>query len=104
MDRKLHTYLEDNDSAIGLEQNFLCQNYAKIILHNSMNDALSNTADILLVNLDIFSFSSIDIKNFKAIILLKSGRFLNYEEVLSSDFLVTVQNDKFIVLNKKPSN
>ena len=104
MDRKLHTYLEDSDSAIGLEQNFLFQNYAKIILHNSLNDALSNTADILLVNLDGFSFSSIDTKNFKVIILLKSGRFLDYEEVLSSDFLVTVQNDKFIVLNKKPSN
>ncbi|MDC6387648.1 MMPL family transporter [Maribacter sp. PR1] len=104
MDRKLHTYLEDNDSAIGLEQNFLLQKYAKITCYTSMYDALSNTADILLINLESFSFSSIETKNFETIILIKSGRFLDYKEVLSSDFLVTGQNDKFIVLNKKPSN
>lgn len=104
MDRKLHTYLEDNDSAIGLEQNFLFQKYAKITCYTSMYDALSNTAHILLINLESFSFSSIETKNFETIILLKSGRFLDYKEVLSSDFLVTGQNDKFIVLNKKQSN
>lgn len=104
MDRKLHTYLEGNDSAIRLKQNFLFQNYAKITLYNSINDALINTTGILLVNLDSFSFSLIDKMDFQTIILLKAGKLLDYKEVLSSDFLVTGQNDKFIVLNKKPSN
>jgi hypothetical protein len=104
IDRKMHIYLENNEASTALEQNFLFQHYAKITCYTSIYDALSNTADILLINLDNFSFSSIEIRNFKTIILLKTGRLLNYEEVLSSDFLVTVQNDKFIVLNKKPSN
>ncbi|RRQ49721.1 glycerol acyltransferase [Maribacter algicola] len=104
IDRKMHTYLEDNEALTALEQNFLFRHYAKITCYTSMDDALSNTADILLINLDGLSFSSIEIRSFKTIILLKKGSLLDYREVLSSDFLVKAQNDNFIVLKKSPSN
>ncbi|UWX56672.1 1-acyl-sn-glycerol-3-phosphate acyltransferase [Maribacter litopenaei] len=104
IDRKLHTYLTDSNAKQSLSQNFLYNNYSKINLYDTPEDAVANEADILIYDLDTFSFSESLFAKFETIFLLKQGKLLKYAEVLPSDFLVNAQNDNFIVLNKKPTS
>ena len=103
-DRKLHSFLENKEASITLKQNFLYNNYSKIRLYDTLEEAISNEADVLLINLDAIGHIQPLLVKFGSIILLKDALHLANNEVLTSDFLVKAQNDNFIVLNKNPSN
>lgn len=103
-ERKLHSFIENKVASTALKQNFLYNNYSKINLYDTPEDALANEAEILLFNLDTCSFSESLFAKFESIFLLKQGKQLKYAEVLPLDFLVKAQNDNFIVLNKNLSH
>lgn len=104
IDRKLHTYLENNKASLALKQNFLFNNYSRTKLYDTPEEALSNEADILLINLYTDSLSKHLFAKFEFIILLKPGKHLEFNEVLAPDFLIKEQNDNFIVLKKHTAN
>ena len=89
---------------MGLSQNFLTHHYSKITVHKTLQDALSQSANTLIINMEEVPLDQVNLRNFRTIILLKAGKSLDYKEVLGLDFLITGQNDNFIVLNTKSSN
>ncbi len=104
IDRKIHTYLKNPEARMGLSQNFLTHHYSKITVHKTLQDALSQSANTLIVTMEEVPMDQVNLRNFRTIILLKAGKSLDYKEVLGLDFLITGQNDNFIVLNTKSSN
>lgn len=103
-DRKLHSFLENKESSITLKQNFLYNNYSKIRLYDTQEEAICNEADVLLINMAAVGQLQTLFVKFSSIILLKNGKHHADKDVLASNFLVKVQNDNFIILNKNPLN
>lgn len=104
IDRKIFTYLKDANALALLQHNFLTQQYSKITVLENQIDTPSAGANTLILDTE-----EIDFQKFKkylqseitTLILLKSGMKVDLQQVLALNFSIPIQNDNFIVLNKK---
>ena len=101
IDRKIHTYLEDEEARAVLKNNYLTHKYSKIRVADSAEEALANSANVLILNLDGFDIPSMTKKKLSEIgilILLKEGGHAEIPDGFTASF----QNNSLLVLVRQP--
>jgi hypothetical protein len=76
IDRKIYTYLEDDTARAVLKNNYLTHNYSKIKVLESVTEPVQHTANVLILNSNAFSLTSMEHKYGKELdklILIKSS-------------------------------
>ena len=98
-DRTIISYLESQEARAVLRNNYLTQNYSKITVVDSVEEALSNSTKVLIVNLKDFDTAIIDMQNLDdiTIILLKESRYA----AIPTGFVTSHENDNFIVVKRE---
>ncbi len=99
VDRRIVTYIENHEARTILKNNYLTHNYSKLIVVNSVKEALENSAKVLIIDLEGFEVNSIDREafDFIAIVLLKRGR----QTQILKGFVTSLENDNFILFKRE---
>ncbi len=100
-DRKIYSYLEDDEARAILKNNYLTHNYSKITVMDSADDALEIHANVLIVNLkgfDVASPKKEKLAEIGILILLKSGYKSDMSSFEAYGFKIDNQNNDFVVL------
>ncbi|MGB6151466.1 MAG: MMPL family transporter [Pricia sp.] len=94
IDRKIITYLEHQEARAILKNNYLTHKYSKITVVDSMEEAISHFAKVLILNLDGFDAVNFEqeMSRYERIILLKGGRYIQ----VPMSFFTSYENDNFI--------
>lgn len=103
IDRKIYSYLENGKSRAILKNNYLKHQYSKITVMNSINEALEQSATVLILNLETFSLDKIPsekLNEMSILIVLKSPNILELEHILKNDFSIQSQNKDLIVFKR----
>ncbi|MCK0134002.1 MMPL family transporter [Arenibacter sp. S6351L] len=103
VDRKIYAYLEDEEIRPIVENSFIYQQIAKLNLAESIDEAVAQPADIMIIDLEIQDPDSLapTIKNnIRLLILVKDGAKLLERIILSTDFKNVFENDNLIILEK----
>ena len=103
VDRKIYAYLEDEEIRPIVENSFISQQIAKLNLAESIDEAVAQPADIMIIDLEIQDLDSLapTIKNnIRLLILVKDGAKLLERIILSTDFKNVFENDNLIILEK----
>lgn len=102
IDRKIYSFLENEDARAILRNNYLVHNYSKIEVVNSAEKALKNRANVLIINSKNFDYTSIKVEELTethTLVLLNDMA----KEAFPSGFIASIQNDNFIVLKREAS-
>ncbi|MBU2903722.1 MMPL family transporter [Arenibacter algicola] len=103
VDRKIYAYLEDEEIRPIVENSFISQQIAKLNLAESIDEAVAQPADIMIIDLEIQDLDSLapTIKNnIRLLILVKDGAKLLERIILSTGFKNVFENDNLIILEK----
>lgn len=103
IDRKIFSYLENQEARITLKNNYLTHQYSKITVVNNIYEAFKHTANVLILNLDSFDplqFESKIRNEISTLILLKFSKSSSFENITSSGWSIAKQEDDFTILNR----
>lgn len=103
IDRKIYSYLENEEARALLKNNYLKHQYSKITVVDTLNVALEQSANVLILNLDTIGLHQIPSKKLNEmsiLIFLKSSDITESELVLQKDFSILRQNKDLIVLKR----
>jgi len=101
--RKIGVYLDDIEARKLLRNNFLTHQYSKITVLDTVSEAMNQTANVLVLDSDVFDFASLKNEKlavFDTIILLKTGMKLPIHDIKTIGFTISQQGDDYIVLLK----
>lgn len=102
VDRKIISYLENQEARAVLKNNYLTCNYSKINVVDSVEEALGNVSNVLILNLDGFDMKSISKEDWDEItilILLKEVIML-VKDAKSLGFEMEEEAGQYVVLAK----
>ncbi len=100
-DRKIHSYIADQDSRAIFKNSFITDFHSKITVTNSIAEAMTNQARVLIVNLtESGSVLEKVSGEIGILILLKASRNHATENILKKGFAINFENDSFILLKK----
>lgn len=99
IDRKIITYLENQEVRSILRNNYLTHKYSKLTVVDSVKEALDRSANLLIINLEDFDPTTIerDIFHDTSIILLKEARRIP----IPKGFVTSYENDNFIAIERE---
>ncbi len=103
IDRKIYSYLDNPEARNILKNSFRTQNYSKIQILSTTNEALEHNANVLILNLDAFDLEQLEhkVKNeITILILLKSRKTNALQYALKKGFSIHDQGDNFIALKR----
>jgi 1-acyl-sn-glycerol-3-phosphate acyltransferase len=103
VDRKIYAYLADEEIRPIVKNSFIAQQIAKLTLTASIEEAMEQPADILIIDLEIQDLESLVPKiknNIRLLILVKDGAKLLERIILSINFKNVFENDNLIILEK----
>ena len=103
IDRKIYTYIENQEARIYLENNYLKHQYSKITVVDTIDQAFKHTANVLIINLDSFNLQPFETKiqdEISTLILLKSGTASAIENILKSGFSMDKKGDRYMILKR----
>ena len=103
IDRKIYCYLENDKARAILKNNYLTHQYSKIRIFETINEAIEQQANVLLIDSDTIALSSFELKlknEISTLILLKSGKAYEAPSVEEYGFHIRERNDDLIILNK----
>ncbi len=102
VDRKIISYLENQEARAVLRNNYLTYNYSKIKVVDSVEEALGNASNVLILNLEGFDMKSISKEDWNEItilILLKEVRML-VKDAKTMGFEIGKEGNQYVVLVK----
>ncbi len=99
IDRKIITYIENQEARAILKYSYLTHNYSRIRVVDSIEEALENPASILIIDWEGFEKNTIDMElfYFTEILLLKGGR----QTPIPEGFVTSLENDNFILYRRE---
>ncbi|HDZ13981.1 hypothetical protein LCGC14_0966620 [marine sediment metagenome] len=97
-DRKITSYLKNEEARAVLKNHYLTHNYGKIQVVDSIEEALEKSADVLLIDFAEITMTALIEERFSnvKILLLKEGRHAQ----IPRGFATSFENDNFILLKK----
>ncbi len=101
VDRKINTYIENPEEQIVFANSYITHNYGKITPVNSLEN-ITSAGGTLIYNLKSEIPEEL-LNNVKNIVLLKSGKQVNVQNLKALGFNVTSENDTFSMLKKVPN-
>ncbi|MDT7828606.1 MMPL family transporter [Pricia sp. S334] len=99
-DRKIITFLEDQEARAILRNNYLTHNYSKITVADTVDEVMERSAQVLIIDSAHYGLSAIDMEKWQEIgtlIFLKKAMVL-VEDAAKLGFEVEHKNDRFTVL------
>jgi hypothetical protein len=103
VDRKIFAYLADEEIRPIVKNSFISQQVAKLTLTASIEEALEQPADIMIIDLEIQDLDSLVpkiINNIRLVILVKDGVKLLEKIIFSTGFKKAFEYDNLIILEK----
>ncbi|GBF19571.1 MULTISPECIES: 1-acyl-sn-glycerol-3-phosphate acyltransferase [Arenibacter] len=103
VDRKIFAFLADEEIRPIVKNSFITQQIAKLTLTASIEEALEQPADIMIIDLEIQDLDSLVpkiINNIRLVILVKDGVKLLEKIILSTGFKNVFEYDNLIILEK----
>jgi len=103
VDRKIYAYLADEEIRPIVKNSFIAQQIAKLTLTASIEEAMEQPADIMIIDLEIQDLDSLAPKiknNIRLLILVKDGAKLLERIILSTGFKNVFENENLIILEK----
>ena len=107
IDRKITVYLEDPEARNLLKNNFLTQQYSKITVVDSLEEAWQNRSNVVIWDLESVDPASMDKEKMtetEMFILLKEAQRFSGTGIGDKGFATIEQNDNFMVLKKTVKN
>jgi len=104
IDRKIYSYLENNESRAILKNNYLTHQYSKITIVDSVEEAFEYQANVLILKLDSLDISQIEDslkERIRILILLNSGKSEILEIAKKKGFSIDKQKDNFTILKRQ---
>lgn len=96
-DRKIYSYLENEETRDILKNNYLTHRYSKISVMDSVNEALGQHAKVLILNVDSFDLQDKISNEIAILILLKSGKQSGIYKHIKG-FTIRDENEDFILM------
>ena len=104
IDRKIYSYLENEEARIILKNNYLTHQYSKITVVDSVKEAFTHKANVLIINIDSVDLEQLEenlIDEISILILLKSGNIDTLKNTLGKGFAMNTQDNDFIILKRQ---
>lgn len=104
IDRKIYSYIENNEVRAILKNNYIAHQYSKITVVDSVNEAFEHQANVLIVNLNSVNLKQLESSlkdEISILILLKSSKTDIVESIVKKDFSMESQEDNFILLKRR---
>ena len=100
-DRKINTFIADQDSRAIFKNSFITNFHSKIKVANSIGEAMEEEANVLIVNLTESELILEKISDeIDILVLLKASRNLSTKNISKKGFAINFENDSFILLKK----
>jgi 1-acyl-sn-glycerol-3-phosphate acyltransferase len=102
-DRKIYSYLENEEANMVLNNNYLKHQYSKITVQYSISSALENEANVLILNCDSIDLQELEEKlqnEISILILLKSSIINKPESILKKGFTLEAKGANFMIFKK----
>ncbi|MEP3208047.1 MAG: MMPL family transporter [Maribacter sp.] len=103
IDRKIYSYLEDENARAILKNNYLTHQYSKITVVDSVMKAFEQRANVLIANLNFFDsdqFENYLKDEISILILLKSNITKAWEIAIPKGFVIDTQNVDYSILKR----
>ncbi|MCM4151387.1 glycerol acyltransferase [Arenibacter sp. N53] len=103
VDRKIFTYLMDEEVRPIVRNSFIAQQIAKLTVVESINEAVEHPADIMIIDLEIKDLEMLDhiIKNnIRLLILIKDGIKLPSKIMKASGFKTVLEYENLIIFER----
>lgn len=103
IDRKIYSYLENEEARAILKNNYLKHQYSKITVMDAINEALEPTANVLIFNFDTIGLGDIPsekLNEMSILIFLKSSKNIESEPILQKGFSIQSQNKEMTVFKR----
>ncbi|MDO6603296.1 1-acyl-sn-glycerol-3-phosphate acyltransferase [Arenibacter palladensis] len=103
VDRKIFTYLADEEIRPIVKNSFISEQIAKLTLSETIDEAMAMPAEIMIIDLEIRDLDSLapTIKNnIRLLMLVKDGTKLLERIILSTGFKNVFENENLIILEK----
>ena len=103
VDRKIFTYLADEEIRPIVKNSFISEQIAKLTLSETIDEAMAMPAEIMIIDLEIQDLDSLapTIKNnIRLLMLVKDGTKLLERIILSTGFKNVFENENLIILEK----
>ena len=103
IDRKIYSYLKNEEVRAILKNNYLTHQYSKITVLETIATVLNQEASVLILNIDTIDLNQLEGKirdEISTLILLKSSKNLIVESVIKKNFTLESQEDNFILLKR----
>lgn len=103
IDRKIYSYIENQEARTTLKNNYLTHQYSKITVMNSIEEAFKPTASVLIINLDSFNLQQLKTKiqdEISTLILLKHGTSHASEAIIKEHFFIDKSEDNYMILQR----
>ncbi|TMM58535.1 glycerol acyltransferase [Maribacter algarum] len=103
IDRKIYSYLENDEARTILKNNYLTHQYSKIKVGDYFKEALEHEANVLILNLDSIFTSQLEDplrERISILILLKSNRPDIREFAIGKGFSIEIQEDNLTILKR----
>ena len=104
IDRKIYSYLKNEKARAILKNNYLTHQYSKIIVVDSVQQAFTHKANVLIINTQSVFLDQLEeyLKDeISILILLKSGKEGAYKNTLKKGFAIDVQTKDFTILKRQ---
>ncbi len=102
-DRKITNFIADETSRAIFKNSFITNYHSKITVANTIDEAMTAQANVLIVNLNLAESTSVlkKINNeIIILILLKASKDLSIEKSILTSFAINFENDSFMLLKK----
>lgn len=97
IDRKIYSYLENDEASAILKNNYLTHQYSKITVLNSLTEVLEQQANVLIIN--SFDFDIETVKGeINTVILLKTAK--DVKSIVEKGFSIVNNSEDFILLKR----
>jgi hypothetical protein len=103
IDRKIYSYLDNEEASAILKNNYLKHQYSKITVVETAEEVFEHEANVLIVNLDASDLSLIKGKikdDIRILILLKSGNIDSIENLVKNHFSIENQGENFKIFKR----
>jgi hypothetical protein len=103
VDRKIFTYLVDEEIRPIVKNSFISQQIAKLTLTASIEETMAKPADVMIIDYEIQDLDSLAPtirNNIKLLLLVKDGAQLLERIELSTSFIKVFEYDHLIILRK----
>ena len=103
IDRKIYSYLDNEEASAILKNNYLKHQYSKITVVETAEEGFEHEANVLIVNLDASDLSLIKGKikdDIRILILLKSGNIDSIENLVKNHFSIENQGENFKIFKR----